>query len=100
MPANFSKQFSLFAVLAIASLVANWAMGQTNTTFNVAGPATWNSGANWNPMFVPAAQFNEIAVIGSNRSAFVDDSPPTAGGITIDSGMLEIRSTGSLTSAP
>ena len=100
MSANFAKQFPLFAVLAFTSLASNWALGQTNTTFNVAGPATWNSGANWNPMFVPDAQFNEIAVIGSNRSAFVDDSPTTPGGITIDSGTLEIRSTGSLTAVP
>jgi hypothetical protein len=72
------------------------AAAQTNVTFNVAGPATWNLDGNWNPAFVPQASFNEVAVIGASRSVFVDDAPLAVGGIIMDSSTLEIRSGGNL----
>jgi hypothetical protein len=85
-------------------LAAGDAAGQTNVDFLPTGPADWNLDANWDPAdnggFVPAASVNEIAVIGNGRSAFVDDSPPNVGGITINSGALEVRSGGNLSAVP
>jgi hypothetical protein len=76
------------------------AVGQTNVDFQPTGPADWNANANWDPAdnggFVPDASLNENAVIGSGRSAFVDDTPLNVGGITINSGSLEVRSGGNL----
>jgi hypothetical protein len=73
---------------------------QVLVTFNVAGPADWNEPANWNPANVPEAVFDEVAVIGGSRSAFVDDAPPNVGGIILDTSTLEIRSGGALTAEP
>ncbi len=89
------------AVLAIATTCCLTAQAQQSlVSFNVTGPADWNTDANWDPANVPDAQFNEVAVIGSLRSAFVADTPPSVGGIIMDSSSLEIRSGGSLTVEP
>jgi hypothetical protein len=88
-------------VLALATISGLTAHAQQSlVAFNVAGPADWNTPANWNPANVPEAQFNEVALIGALRSVFVADTPPTVGGIIMDSSTLEIRSGGSLTVAP
>ncbi|MCC6491584.1 MAG: hypothetical protein IT424_01025 [Pirellulales bacterium] len=73
---------------------------QTLVSFNVSGPADWNDPANWNPANVPEAQFNEVALIGALRQAFVDDTPPAVGGIIMDSSTLEIRPGGNLGVVP
>jgi hypothetical protein len=89
----------LLTILCLAA-AGSVAVGQTNVDFLPTGPADWNTNANWDPAdnggFVPDASVNEIAVIGTGRTAFVDDSPPNVGGITINSGALEIRSGGNL----
>jgi hypothetical protein len=94
---------SLAAVILVVT--EGLVFGQTtNVNFLPTGPATWNLDANWDPAanggFIPAASVNEIGVIGAGKSAYVDDTPPNTGGITIDSGTLEIRSGGSLTAVP
>src|SRR5262245_40741889 len=76
------------------------AIAQTNTIFNVAGPADWNTPGNWNPAFVPFSDFNENAIIEANRSTFVSTTVPTPAGITINSGTLDVRAGGSLTANP
>jgi hypothetical protein len=100
MATRTTKRLRWIAVAAIVAATAQIARAQTNVQFVPTGPADWNTDANWNPAFVPEAQFNENAVIGSNRSAFVDDTPPAVGGITISAGTLEVQSGGSLTAAP
>jgi hypothetical protein len=93
----------LLIMLAAAGVICGYAqsaIAQSNTIFNVAGPADWNVGGNWNPAFVPDAQFNENSVIEANRSAFVSTTVPNPGGITINSGTLDVRAGGSLTAAP
>ena len=69
-------------------------------------PANWNTSTYWSVGFEPEAQFNEVAVIGASAtvgqpaSVFVNDAPPVAGGLIMDTSTLEIRSGGSLTLAP
>jgi hypothetical protein len=69
-------------------------------SFTPPGPADvaadWNVNANWTPMNVPDASFNEVAVIGGGRSAFIQDTPVSPGGVIMDSSSLEIRSGGNL----
>lgn len=67
-------------------------------TFIQTGPASWNIGSNWDLFDVPQASLNEVAIIPENRSVFVDNAPPTVGGITLSAGTLEIRPGGTLTS--
>lgn len=92
--------------LSVTTLVlaASLAYGQTNVDFLPAGPADWNQNSNWDPAdnggFVPEAAVNEIGVIGSGTSAFVESLPPNVGGIIINSGALEIREGGSLSAVP
>lgn len=66
-------------------------------TFNVPGPADWNTGSNWSPANVPEAGFSEVAIINGDRSVFVDDTPLDVGRIGLDAGSLEIRPGGALT---
>jgi hypothetical protein len=69
---------------------------QVLVTFNVAGPADWNVGSNWDPPFVPDGTFNEVAVLNSGRIAFVANTPVSPGGVIMDNATLEIRSGGNL----
>jgi len=78
-------------------MTAASARAQTAVNFNVAGPASWNDLNSWSTLQIPEAQFSEFAVIGGARSAFVNDSPPAIGGVTIGAGTLEIQPTGNLT---
>jgi hypothetical protein len=91
-----SNSLAVIILIGAASAV----VGQTDVDFVPAGPADWNTNANWDPAdnggFVPDASVNENAIIASGRSAFVDDTPPNVGGITINSGALEVRSGGNL----
>jgi hypothetical protein len=93
-----TRNLSLAILFWIAA--TNVAVSQTDVDFLPTGPADWNTNANWDPAdnggFVPEASVNENAIIGLGRTAFVDDSPPDVGGITINSGALEIRSGGNL----
>ncbi|BBO33607.1 dockerin type I domain-containing protein [Lacipirellula parvula] len=74
-----------------------WAAAQDIlVSFNVAGPADWNAGANWSSGFTPEAQYNEVAVIGGSRQAYVAGATPAVGGVIMDSSTLEIRSGGDL----
>ncbi len=93
-----TRQATRLIAVAIVMLIAGEAVSQVNVNFNVAGPEDWNSDVNWDSFQVPQAQFNEIAVIGSDRSAFVSNTPPNVGGIVISAGTLEIRPGGTLTS--
>lgn len=92
-------QRATIALAATCALAVRPALGQANVDFTATTPASWNS-SNWSSGFPPESQFNEVAIIAGNRSAFVDDSPPTAGTTNIDAGSLEIRSGGTLTMAP
>jgi hypothetical protein len=93
-----SSESTRLIAVAIVLLTAAKAVSQVNVNFNVAGPENWNTDVNWDSFQVPQAQFNEIAVIGSDRSAFVGNTPPNVGGIIISAGTLEIRPGGTLTS--
>ncbi|HJQ78320.1 MAG TPA: hypothetical protein VJ828_00115 [Lacipirellulaceae bacterium] len=97
-----TRNLSLAVLISISA--TNVAVSQTDVDFVPTGPADWNTNANWDPAdnggFVPEASLNENAIIGSGRTAFVDDMPPDVGGITINSGALEIRSGGNLSALP
>jgi hypothetical protein len=99
-----TKRILLLSVLVVGT-GSNLARGQaTDVNFLPTAPATWNLDGNWDPDdnggFIPAAFANEIGVISAAQTAFVDGLPPNTGGIIINSGSLEIRSTGSLTAVP
>ncbi len=105
------RTWSMLRVLPLATMMivcaADLAKCQTNVDFLPTGPETWNANSSWDPAdnggFVPIANFNEIGVIGTGQTAFVDgvpNNPPNVGGIIINSGALEIRSGGSLSAVP
>lgn len=97
-------------LLAVTTIVAaeSLVLAQaTNVDFLPVGPENWALDGNWDPAdnggFIPAASVNEIGVIGTGQTAFVDgnpSNPPDTGGITINSGALEIRSGGTLNAVP
>jgi hypothetical protein len=90
--------------MGLLPLMANHAAAQLGfpIDWSVAGPADWNTGANWSEGNVPDATFDEYARISNNGSAFVQNTPPQPGGIILGdaastSGTLEIRTGGNLT---
>ncbi|WP_428304332.1 dockerin type I domain-containing protein [Lacipirellula sp.] len=94
-----SLQRTLLSLAAATGLCVSgqWAVAQDIlVTFNVAGPADWNTGGNWSSGFTPEAQYNEVALIGALRQAYVAGAAPAVGGIIMDSSTLEIRSGGNL----
>lgn len=96
MRGNFLRRTSMLALIASGLFCGDYALCQTNVTFVPTGPANWNDGSSWNPSFVPQSDFNEIAVIDGDRSAFVKDTPTSVSGIVISAGTLEIQSGGNL----
>lgn len=100
MPSLKHRLFSLAFAIAI-SATGTWAAAQdVLVSFNVAGPADWNAGASWATGFTPEAQYNEVALIGALRQAYVAGASPDVGGVILDSSTLEIRSGGTLNAVP
>lgn len=106
MPALIHRWLSLATATALLAAFAPWAAAQTQSLigFKGAGPAAWNVDSNWIyynsapeiPALVPDGNFYEVAVIGGASQVFVNDAPPTVGGIIMDSSTLEIRTGGTL----
>ena len=64
-----SKQhFIATLLLCVATTTQTGNAQDVLVSFNVAGPADWNDNLNWDPMNVPEAQYNEVALIGASRS--------------------------------
>jgi len=99
--ANICLASTLLLLLSILSAPAR--AQAVNVTFVPDDPENWNVNAHWdgNGGFIPESQFNENAIIGPGKSAFVNDTPPAVGGITVqNTATLEVRSGGNLTASP
>jgi hypothetical protein len=95
----------LFLLLAaLATVTAVRSADAQNVFWQNAGVSDYNTPANWSTGFVPDSSFNEVADINNGGTAFLDavGATPAAavvlGQLANQSGTLEIRSGGSLTS--
>ncbi|MBA3482537.1 MAG: hypothetical protein H0T51_12050, partial [Pirellulales bacterium] len=96
-----NNNYAACLIAALAACNATRLHGQqVLVNFNVPGPADWDVPGNWDPANRPEAGFDEVAVIGGGRSAFVASAVPNTGGIIMDLSTLEIRSGGSLVVEP
>ena len=70
-----------------------------NVRWNVAGPAAWSVGSNWNSGTAPGS--SNYAHVNNGGACYVDTSEAsstlTVGNLSTDSGSIEIRSGGALT---
>jgi hypothetical protein len=95
------KKAALLAACLLSMRIPANAQTAVNWTADPLTPANWNLDGNWtgpSGSFVPSAEFDEVAVISNGGTAWVADTPPNTGGITINSGLVEIRTGGNLTS--
>ena len=94
----------LFILSAIASASAWQTADAQDVLWQTPGVNNYNTPANWSTGFVPDSAYNERAIINNGGTAYLDETVVTpAAGVALgelanQSGTLEIRSGGSLTS--
>jgi hypothetical protein len=80
---------------AWAQLPVDWVFNGT-ADYRTDGPGYWSSN------FIPAAQYDEVAVIANGGTAYINGPAPDVGAITLggaaNTGTLEVRSGGSVVS--